>query len=107
MGLAVLYGRAGSGKTRECLGEIAAQLRQGEQVSSLFLLAPNSAVQDLEERLLLEQELSGFMRLQVFGFQRFGEFLRQALGCEASRQLAGNGKKRVLQQSWRQNTMNA
>ena len=98
MGLAILYGRAGSGKTRECLEEIAGQLRRGEQRSSLFLLAPNAAVQDLEERLLLEQELSGFMRLQVFGFQRFGEFLCQALGCEASRKLAGNGKKRVLQQ---------
>ena len=98
MGLTVLYGRSGSGKTRECLAEIAVQLRRGEQSSALFLLAPNSAVQDLEERLLEEQELPGYMGLQVFGFQRFGEFLCQALGCETGRKLAGNGKKRILQQ---------
>ncbi len=70
MGLRLILGRAGSGKTYRCLTEIAEELRRAPLGPPLFLLVPEQATFLYERALLQSEGLRGNLRVRVTGFRR-------------------------------------
>lgn len=73
MTLKLLYGRAGSGKTKYCLDEINNNLLNVQAETSLILLVPEHTVFKIEKELAQYKNLGAFSRAYVFGFRRFAQ----------------------------------
>ncbi|MQL53845.1 helicase-exonuclease AddAB subunit AddB [Desulfofundulus thermobenzoicus] len=79
MGLHLLLGRAGTGKTRRCLEEVRAELEKEPLGPPLILITPDQATFNMERELAL---LGGSLRAQVYSFRRLAyRVLREAGGA--------------------------
>lgn len=79
MSLRIILGRAGTGKTRRCLDEIAAELRADPLGAPLVFLVPEQATFQMEQALVASA--GGFARVRITGFRRFAAaLLREARG---------------------------
>lgn len=82
MGLRFIVGRAGSGKTRTCLEEMASQLQSGQDGPALILLVPEQATFQAELSLLRQPGIAGSARGQVLSFRRLAfRVLKEAGGA--------------------------
>ena len=97
MTLRLITGRAGSGKSRLCLAEVAARLRQDPLAAGLVLLVPEQATFGAEWALATEFGLQGSLGRQVYSFGKLFAATRPA-AQPALPWLDEMGKSMLLQQ---------
>ena len=101
--LEFIIGRAGTGKTEECLRAMQQEMRREAVGPALILLLPEHMTYKVERQLAaaMEAEGSGFLRAQVFGFRRFAQQVLLDVGGAAQPRITEIGRrlllKRVLQ----------
>ena len=101
--LEFIIGRAGTGKTEECLRAMQQEMRREAVGPALILLLPEHMTYKVERQLAaaMEAEGSGFLRAQVFGFRRFAQQVLLDVGGAARPRITEIGRrlllKRVLQ----------
>jgi ATP-dependent helicase/nuclease subunit B len=91
-----LLGPAGSGKTFRCLAEIRDGLKKNPEGAPLILLAPRQATFQLERRLLAAPSIDGYVRLQIFSFERLARFILEELKITPPDFLTDEGRVMVL-----------
>ncbi|MGO8838946.1 MAG: PD-(D/E)XK nuclease family protein [Limisphaerales bacterium] len=91
-----LLGPAGSGKTFCCLAEIREALRASPEGPPLVLLAPRQATFQLERQLLAGSTLQGYVRLNIFSFERLARAVLEKMRVAPPRLLAEEGRVMVL-----------
>ncbi|QGG47599.1 helicase-exonuclease AddAB subunit AddB [Heliorestis convoluta] len=98
MGLRLILGRAGTGKTHLCLQEARRALHCSRQGKALVLLVPEQASFQTERALLSTPELRGTIRGQVYSFRRLAWRILQEVGGAARLPIGEIGKRMVLRQ---------
>lgn len=96
MKLNLLLGRAGTGKTRFCMEEIRARLKETPDGRPLILLLPEHATFQMERELAATKELGGFARAYVVGFQRLAHNVLSEVGGAVRPHITELGKRLVL-----------
>ena len=77
MTLKLLYGRAGSGKTKYCLAEINNNLLNAQAETPLILLVPEHTVFKIEKELAQYKNLGAISRAKEFWFRRLDQKILQ------------------------------
>ncbi|KAB2952718.1 helicase-exonuclease AddAB subunit AddB [Heliorestis acidaminivorans] len=98
MGLRLILGRAGTGKTNLCLQEIREALLASPQGKALIFLVPEQASYQMERALLSTPLLGGTIRGQVYSFRRLAWRILQEVGGSARLPIGEIGKRMVLRQ---------
>lgn len=75
MGVRVIAGRSGSGKTRLCIEEIVKRLNDSADTGKLILLVPEQATYQMEKAILERCESGAYHRLYVLSFSRLRYWL--------------------------------
>ncbi len=83
MGLRLILGRAGTGKTYTCLQEISQECRKSPTGTPLVLITPEQATFQMEYDLNTAFGLEGTVRAQVFSFGRLAYRLLAQVGGQA------------------------
>ncbi|MGP1470085.1 MAG: helicase-exonuclease AddAB subunit AddB [Schwartzia sp. (in: firmicutes)] len=96
MGVDILIGRSGSGKTHTCLQEMAAQMEDASLGAALLLIVPEHMTYKAERKLASLTLGRGTMRGQVFGFRRLAWRLLQEMGQAARPRLTTVGQRLIL-----------
>lgn len=96
MGLRLILGRAGSGKSELCLREMAAELKARPDGSPLFYLVPEQATFQAEYALATSYGLQGMIRAQVLSFRRLAWKVLQETGEGKRLFIDDIGKSMVL-----------
>ena len=96
MKLRFVLGRAGAGKTRRCLDEVRAKLKESPDGPPLVLLVPEQATFTTEYALLKDAGISGTMRAQALSFRRLAFRVMQETGGTALVPIGENGKNMLL-----------
>lgn len=94
MGLHLIWGRSGSGKSRRCLTEIAERVREDPTGAPIILLLPEHAT-FMAERHLAELT-GGYIRAYIFGFKRLAHQVLRAEGGALRPSVSELGKKILL-----------
>ena len=96
--LEFIAGRAGSGKTAECLQSVAEKIKHEPLGRPLLILTPAHLTYKLECRLagLLTENGSGFIRAQVYSFQRLAVQVLQEAGGAVYPRITSIGKRLLL-----------
>lgn len=94
MGLTLVWGRSGSGKSQYCLTEIAKQIEDNPNGSPLILLLPEHAT-FMAERHLAEMT-GGYIRAYIFGFKRLAHQVLRSQGGALRPSVSELGKKILL-----------
>jgi len=95
MSLRLILGRAGSGKTEQCMQEIAAAYAQNPQ-GQYILITPEQASFSSEKRLLKTLKGKGGFNVKVLSFRRFAWFVLQKTGGNQGMPLNEVGKSLIL-----------
>ncbi|ABZ85506.1 ATP-dependent nuclease subunit b [Heliomicrobium modesticaldum Ice1] len=96
MSLRFILGRAGTGKSRACLDEIAQELKGSPQGPPLLFLVPEQATFQTERALATMPGLGGTIRAQVFSFRRLAYRVLQEVGGSARIPIGDLGKRMIL-----------
>ena len=81
MSVRLLIGRAGSGKTTQCLNEIRADLFENPEGNPIIYIVPDQMTFLSEYQLINTPGLGGMIRSQVFSFTPVaGESFRKRAG---------------------------
>jgi len=96
LGLRLILGRAGAGKTRLCLDEIRARLRQVPDGDPLILLVPEQATFQTEFSLACTGGLGGFIRAHILSFRRLAVRILQETGGACHPRISEIGKRIAL-----------
>lgn len=96
MGLRLVLGRAGMGKSRFCRQEIIAELRKSPAGFPLLYIVPEQATFQAEYALFAASGLGGAMRAQVFSFRRLAWKVLQEVGGGKRLFIDDLGKSMVL-----------
>ena len=93
-----VVGRAGTGKTQECLAAMKDRMAADPVGNALVLLLPEHATYGAERRLaaMMEGKGEGFVRSLVFGFKRFARHVLQETGGAARPRITGLGRRLLL-----------
>ncbi len=75
MALRFILGRAGTGKTHNCIRSVIRELTAPTAEVPIILLVPEQATYHTEREILLDPRMNGYHRLNVLSFQRLGYFL--------------------------------
>jgi len=94
--LHLLLGRAGSGKTTQCLQEIERELRRENDGPALLYLVPEQAAFQAEYTLATRPGLGGTMRAQALSFRRLAWKVLQETGGGRRLFIDDTGKGMVL-----------
>ncbi|MDR0434948.1 MAG: PD-(D/E)XK nuclease family protein [Gracilibacteraceae bacterium] len=92
--LRILYGRAGSGKTRLCLTEISELVREDPDGAPILLLAPEQATLQMEKELA--DSLGGLWRVQALSFQRLARRVLAEVGGDQKIRLSESGSHMLV-----------
>lgn len=96
MGLNLILGRAGAGKTFCCLSAVQERLASAPDGSPLLVLVPEQATFQTEKQLAAAAGGGGFIRAHVLGFRRLAHTVLAELGGAAIPRLSDLGKRLVL-----------
>ena len=96
MGLRLILGRAGMGKSRLCRQEIIATLRKSQAGYPLLYIVPEQATFQAEYALFAASGLGGAMRAQVLSFRRLAWKVLQEVGGGNRLFIDDLGKSMVL-----------
>lgn len=95
MSLRFIFGRAGTGKSTQCLEEIRQEIQSDPFGVPLILLVPEQATHQMEMSLVHTPELGGILRTQVLSFRRLGWRVFSEVGG-GQKILIGEVGKRML-----------
>ncbi|MGE4284560.1 MAG: helicase-exonuclease AddAB subunit AddB [Clostridia bacterium] len=95
MGLRLIYGRAGSGKSYFCLNEIKEKLEDGRN-TPLILLVPEQYTLQTERNLIRMLGSAGIMRAEVLSFQRLAYRVFNEVGGITRQHINAAGKCMML-----------
>jgi ATP-dependent helicase/nuclease subunit B len=95
LSLRLILGRAGAGKTEQCMQEIAAAYAQNPQ-GQYILITPEQATFVSEKRLLKSLEGKGGFNVRVLSFRRFAWAVLQKTGGGLAMPLDKIGKSLIL-----------
>ncbi|WP_314001180.1 helicase-exonuclease AddAB subunit AddB [uncultured Paenibacillus sp.] len=96
MALRFILGRSGAGKTRFCLDEIRAELRERPDGAPLIMLVPEQATFQTEYALARTPGFAGSIRAQALSFRRLAFRIMQETGGTALVPIGENGKSMML-----------
>ena len=96
--LEFVIGRAGTGKTTDCLTAMRDKMRHKPIGPALILLLPEHMTYKVERQLagMMEENGHGFMRAYIFGFRRFAQQVLQETGGAAYPRITDIGKRLLL-----------
>ncbi|MBN6189221.1 helicase-exonuclease AddAB subunit AddB [Aneurinibacillus sp. BA2021] len=92
----MVLGRAGSGKTARCIGEICERQKEQPMGPPLLYLVPQQMSFQAEYELAAKSGLPGTMRAQVFSFRRLAWKVLQEVGGLSRIHIDSTGIKMVL-----------
>ncbi len=92
----LILGRAGSGKTYQCLEEISRLAAEAPQGQLIIFIVPEQATFIHEKILATEHGLNGFSRVQVTGFRRLIRNAHAALNKSLLPPLSEAGKRLLM-----------
>jgi len=95
MSLCLILGRAGSGKTEQCMREIAAAYA-ADAHGQYLLITPEQATFTSEKRILQTLEGRGGFNVRVLSFRRFVWSVLQETGGGLGTPLNGAGKRMII-----------
>ncbi len=95
MGLRIIYGRAGCGKSRFCLEEIRQRLARGGD-TPLVLVVPEQFTLQAERNLIKTIGSGGILRAEVLSFRRMAYRVFSEVGGVARKHLTLAGKRMLL-----------
>lgn len=95
MTVRTIIGRAGSGKSRRAIEEIAADLKQGGK-HRLVLLVPEQFTLQAERDLLEQLQVPGIIRVEVLSFNRLAYRVLNEVGGRTRLLINEQGKNMVL-----------
>ena len=95
MGLRLIYGRAGSGKSYFCLKEIEARLKEGVE-TPLILIVPEQFSMQAEKNLVHILSTGGSLRAEVLSFRRMAYRVFGEVGGCTRRHISPSGKSMLL-----------
>ncbi len=95
MGLRIVYGRAGSGKTTHCLEEIKNELHTGE-LHPLVWIVPEQFSLQAEKNLARTAGSAGIFRAEVLSFRRLAFRVFSEVGGISRKHLNAAGKSMLL-----------
>lgn len=98
MALRFIIGRAGSGKTRTCLGEISSCLQEAPKGNPLIFIVPEQATFQNEMALVSTSNLEGTIRARVLSFRRLAWYVLQETGGATRPYIGDVGKHMLLRQ---------
>ncbi|MGI6035274.1 MAG: helicase-exonuclease AddAB subunit AddB [Limnochordia bacterium] len=96
MGLQLVLGRAGSGKTHLCLEQIVNSVEESPIGPPLILLVPEQATFQMERALLEALSAPAVIRAQVLSFRRLAWRILQQSGGASRPPLTELGKRMIL-----------
>ncbi|EXX84568.1 ATP-dependent helicase, partial [Paenibacillus darwinianus] len=96
MALRFILGRSGAGKTRFCLEDIRAELKERPDGAPLILLVPEQATFQTEYALARTPGFAGTIRAQALSFRRLAFRIMQETGGTALVPIGENGKSMML-----------
>lgn len=96
MAFRFVLGRAGSGKTAWCLGEISQRLASSPEGAPLILLVPEQATHQAEVALVNAPGIRGSLRAQVLSFRRLAWRVMQEVGGTTRLPIDDTGKRILL-----------
>lgn len=96
MYLRFITGRAGSGKTFQCMREVCREIEKQPLGSPLILLVPEQASFQTERALAEISNSDGFLRAQVLGFRRLAFRVLQETGGAIRVPLGEISKRMIL-----------
>lgn len=96
MGVRLVIGRAGSGKTRRCFQRVAEMLRRDPLGPPVFWVVPRQATFMTERELTVAGGLGGFCRAAVVSFESLGEMVLAECGGAAVQEVTPIGRQMVL-----------
>lgn len=96
MGIRLVWGRAGRGKTRAFQGEIGGELRRDPRGFPLVYLVPEQATFQAEYSLVTLPGVKGMTRCQVLSFPRLAYRVREEVGGGRGVYIDDTGKSMVL-----------
>ncbi|SDT36284.1 DNA helicase/exodeoxyribonuclease V, subunit B [Paenibacillaceae bacterium GAS479] len=96
MGLRIILGRAGTGKTFACMDDIRRELVADPAGPPLILLTPEQATFQTEYALLGSGAVQSSLRAQVLSFRRLALRVMQEAGGAALIPVGENGKNMLL-----------
>ncbi len=95
MGLRIVYGRAGSGKSRLCLQEIKAAHTDGAK-GRLILIVPEQYTLQAEKNLVREIGSTGIIGAEVMSFRRMAYRVFNEVGGITRKAINSAGKTVIL-----------
>ena len=98
LGFRFVFGRAGTGKSTQCLEEIRSELRIKPWGAPLILLVPEQATYQMEMTLANTPDLGGSLRAQILSFRRLGWRVLSETGGGKKVLIGAIGKRMLLRQ---------
>lgn len=93
MGLRIIYGKAGTGKSEFCFQEIANRVNCPDKI---YMITPEQFSFHAEERLLKTLKTKAVIRAEVLTFQRMAYRVANEVGNKNRRVLSDSGKSMLL-----------
>lgn len=92
----IVLGRAGTGKSKLCIGEISRELKETPCGPPLVYIVPEQAAFQAEHALATSPGLGGIIRAQVLSFRRLAWRVMQEVGGKGQLFIDDTGKVMVL-----------
>ncbi|RWZ55194.1 helicase-exonuclease AddAB subunit AddB [Halobacillus fulvus] len=96
MGMRLMIGRSGAGKSTRCLDEIEQKLKQHPKGPSIVYIVPDQMTFQQEYALLKREGLEGSIRAQVFSFSRLAWRVLQETGGGTKKFVSSTGVQMML-----------
>ncbi|WP_188399678.1 helicase-exonuclease AddAB subunit AddB [Sporomusa sp. GT1] len=106
MKLTFILGRAGYGKTWQCINEISARLAELPDGRPLIFIVPEQATYEVERALAAACPSDGFVRAHVVGFRRLAHRVLHETGGAARPHISELGKRMVFSRLLMENKAN-
>ena len=96
MGMRLLLGRSGAGKSTRCLEEIEGRLKEDPKGPPIIYIVPEQMTFQQEYALLKREGIEGSIRAQVFSFSRLAWRVLQETGGGTKKFLTSTGVQMML-----------
>lgn len=96
MSIRFLLGRAGAGKSTQCLEEIRESLKESPQGAPILYMVPDQMTFQQEYALLKQEGIEGSIRAQVFSFSRLAWRVLQETGGGTMKMISSTGVQMML-----------
>ncbi|SHK47480.1 DNA helicase/exodeoxyribonuclease V, subunit B [Clostridium cavendishii DSM 21758] len=96
MGLRIIYGRAGSGKSTYCINEIKNKIETNDKKNRLLLIVPEQFTFETENKLLKVASEKSVLRAEVLSFKRLAHRIFNQCGGLKHKSIKDAGKSMLI-----------